>query len=93
MHPHRFRLVLALGITTLFILASASLTHAQGPVATQVENQVCLACHTNRNLTLKLPNGEILSMYIDEAQYNASVHGKVGQRCTTCHPNITAYPH
>lgn len=93
MHPHRLHLLLALGWAVIFVLVGVLPTYGQGPSATPVENQVCLACHTNRDLTMKLPNGEILSMYVDEALYSASVHGKVGQRCTTCHANITAYPH
>lgn len=93
MHLRRFHLLLALVWVAPLTFFFASLANAQGPSPAPVENRVCLACHTNRDLTMKLTNGEILSMYVDEAQYNASVHGKVGQRCTTCHANITAYPH
>jgi predicted CXXCH cytochrome family protein len=90
-YPHLFLAVITL------VLLSASFAYAQGPTAgppsTTIENHVCLACHSNPTLTLTFLTGEVLSAYIDPAQYNASVHGKVGQRCTTCHADITAYPH
>ncbi len=63
------------------------------PQPAQVENQVCLACHSNKELSYKLPSGETLSLYTNEANFNASVHGKQGQRCTACHTNISGYPH
>ncbi len=63
------------------------------PQPAQVENQVCLSCHSNQSLSIKLPSGETLSLYTNEAQFNASVHGKQGQRCTACHTNISGYPH
>ncbi len=63
------------------------------PQPAQVENQVCLACHANPQLSVKLANGDNLSLFVDQAHFNASVHGKQGQRCTACHTNITGYPH
>ncbi len=63
------------------------------PNPTLVENQVCLGCHSSPDLSMKLPGGETLSLYVDEAAFNASVHGKQGQRCTACHVNIQGYPH
>ncbi len=63
------------------------------PQPAQAENQLCLSCHSNPSLSVKLPSGETLSLFTDEARFNASVHGKQGQRCTACHSNISGYPH
>jgi predicted CXXCH cytochrome family protein len=83
-------------IATLFFAALVAITlpvaRADAPPA-QVENQVCLACHSNRDLTVKLPSGETLSLYTDANAFNQSVHGKQGQRCTACHTNISGFPH
>lgn len=81
------------GLATAF---SAPTAHASGPgnaPSPQVENQVCLNCHANRDLSVKLPSGETLSLYVDATAFNQSVHGKQGQRCTACHTNITGDPH
>ncbi|MBM3128658.1 MAG: cytochrome C [Chloroflexi bacterium] len=93
MHLCRFHFLIALLCAAALAILGAPLANAQGPNPAQVENKTCLACHANRDLAMKLPGGETLSVYTDEAQFNASVHGKRGQRCTTCHANITAYPH
>ncbi|MCI0477577.1 MAG: cytochrome c3 family protein [Anaerolineales bacterium] len=97
MHLRRFHFLIALVYAASLATIFTSFAYADGPITApnpaQVENKTCLACHSNRELTMKLPGGETLSVYTDEAQFNASVHGKQGQRCTTCHANITAYPH
>ena len=93
---HKMGYACAMGWIMFLAIFLVSRAYADGPQpapASQVENQVCLACHSNRDATMKLPSGETLSIYTDAAQYNASVHGKQGQRCTTCHANITGYPH
>ncbi len=87
---------------TLLLLAVLAIVYAprafaggpgDAPSPTLVENQVCLACHASKDLYMTLPSGEKLSLYTDEAAFNASVHGKQGQRCTACHTNISSYPH
>jgi predicted CXXCH cytochrome family protein len=90
--------LIALGFFTLLaIFAVPAVAHASGPgespLPAQVENQVCLSCHSNKDLSVKLPSGETLSLYIDAALFNQSVHGQQGQRCTACHTNISGYPH
>lgn len=52
----------------------------------------CMDCHKNKNLTMDLPNGDKVSLYVDEAAMSQSVHqGKLN--CTDCHSGITGYPH
>lgn len=92
---------LTLSIVLLLLVAAAAFfaptARAGGPgdaaPPAQVENQVCLTCHANANLSVKLPSGETLSLFTDAVRFNASVHGKQGQCCTACHSNISGYPH
>ncbi len=88
--------LIALALIALTAILTAPAARASGPSAApppQVENQVCLSCHSNPNLSIKLPSGETLSLYVDATAFNQSVHGQQGQRCTACHTNITGYPH
>ncbi len=97
MQLHRVIGLVAILLFSSLVLFSVPTAFAGGPgdspSPAAVENQVCLACHSNRDLTLKLPSGETVSLYQDEAAFNASVHGQQGQKCTACHTNITGYPH
>ncbi len=43
----------------------------------------CLDCHGDSTIETTLPDGKILSLYVDEKAYRASVHGN--GTCTTCH--------
>jgi len=97
MHLRMIGIIAGLAILIGVALFLAPAANAGGPPdappSAEVENQVCLTCHSNRQLVLKLPNGESISMFVDTAAFNASSHGKQGQRCTACHTNISSYPH
>ncbi len=56
-------------------------------------NEACYTCHAQPGLTVKLTNGDILPLTMDPNVFRSSVHGKAGHSCTTCHTNITGYPH
>ena len=62
------------------------------PTASQpIDNAECLACHKAPANLLTLPSGETASVAINPDTFNNSVHSKL--TCTTCHPNISGYPH
>jgi len=69
------------------------LTVAAGPSAAQGENQSCVGCHKNPGLGVELASGEFLPLTLDPAVFQASVHGKAGLTCISCHTNISGYPH
>ena len=82
----------------MWLAVAILLTFATGVVANSNvqaddENAACLVCHKNPELKTRLPSGEELSLYVDPEVFNASVHGKQGQKCTACHTNIRGYPH
>ncbi len=96
------------GLLALAVLALAGSTASAGgptapvaqatPAATSnppapANNQVCLGCHSNPDQQMKALNGEVISLYVDPQVYQASVHGAQGFACTTCHTNISGYPH
>ncbi|MBM4145992.1 MAG: hypothetical protein FJ240_06930 [Nitrospira sp.] len=53
--------------------------------------QMCLECHSDKTLSKKLMNKEILSLYIESNEFAKSIHARVG--CSGCHPNITLDNH
>jgi predicted CXXCH cytochrome family protein len=59
----------------------------------QSTEEYCLSCHSNPDLSITLPNGEELSLYIDQDTLEKSVHSNIGIECVACHSNITTYPH
>jgi predicted CXXCH cytochrome family protein len=50
-------------------------------------NRDCLSCHGQPELR-GLARGDSASLYVDEASYNASVHGETA--CAQCHTEVTA---
>ncbi|MCL4394448.1 MAG: cytochrome c3 family protein, partial [Chloroflexi bacterium] len=98
MHPawSRRTIVVALSVAAMTLL-SAPVAFASGPQdparQTPVDNQACLTCHSNSNLSMKLLSGETLSLYVDASLFDHSVHGQQNMRCTICHTNISGYPH
>lgn len=64
-----------------------------GANAPEVDNTVCLGCHTTPGLNVKLANGETLPLTVDPNMFKASVHGAKDMACVSCHTNISGYPH
>lgn len=78
-------LVLAIGA----FFGLISYTFAQGPT----DNDACLACHSNPELTMTLPSGEPLSLFVDPTVMKDSIHGTQKVQCVQCHTDIQGYPH
>ena len=53
-----------------------------------IENSDCLECHGDDSFTKEGPNGEEISLYVDEARFAASVHGQNEVACVDCHSDI-----
>jgi len=83
---------LILTVTALTALTAGSAVAApawqEGP-----ENDFCLGCHSNPNLTKTFPNGEVLSLYIDSAKFTQAVHWQEEVACVTCHAAMAQVPH
>lgn len=48
-------------------------------------NEDCFTCHSDKTLKGKR-NGQVISLYVDQAKFAASVHGKAS--CTDCHADL-----
>lgn len=58
-----------------------------------VDNSVCLSCHSQEGMSVQLGSGETLSLTINPDLYQQGVHGSNEVACTTCHTDITGFPH
>lgn len=95
-----FVLSLILAAGALFLLVGAQPVQATTPsttslvaIVSQADNASCLACHNQPDQILTFENGDTLSISISAEAYGGSVHGGQGMACTTCHINISGYPH
>lgn len=59
----------------------------------QETENYCLSCHNNPELSVELPDGESLSLYVSPAMLEKSVHSQAGIECEACHTDIKTYPH
>lgn len=84
-----FRICLAL-IPVLALLTPYSAS-ARTPL--QETEEYCLSCHNNPDLSIDLPDGENLSLYISPEMLQNSVHSQAGIECQACHTDIQTYPH
>ena len=78
------RLFLFTGISAVVVgtlILGSSVTHA-------LDENSCLTCHGNENLTEVNGEGETISLYVSEELVNTAAHRFID--CTTCH---TADPH
>ncbi|MGO8703846.1 MAG: cytochrome b/b6 domain-containing protein [Candidatus Brocadiia bacterium] len=59
--------------------------------AAALDNADCLQCHGDQSLAKKDSKGKTISLYVDEAKFKATIHGK--NLCTSCHSDVTDLPH
>jgi hypothetical protein len=57
------------------------------------DNAACLNCHKDPKLSKSKKDGSILSLYVNEETFKASVHGVGGLGCTDCHQEAKAAQH
>ena len=76
-----------------FILAFPFVQKAYAQDPQPGTDEYCLSCHGKPDLSMTLPSGEVLSLYLPEQDMQQSVHFPLGIECRACHTNITTYPH
>ncbi len=84
-------LVIAGLIVLLVSMFVAFPVEAKPPV--QETEKYCLSCHGDSTLSMTLPSGETLSLYVSQDQLDHSVHSSKGIECEACHNDISTYPH
>ena len=91
--PHPIKPLLILGVLLValsFLSSTLPVDAAAGPGR---QDESCLSCHGDPDLEHILPDGEVLSLFIDAGRMSDSVHETIGISCDSCHPDITGYPH
>jgi hypothetical protein len=62
-------------------------------LAAAADNAECLKCHKNAKLSKGKKDGSLLSLYVNEDAFQASVHGAAGMSCVDCHQEAKATHH
>ena len=79
------------GIVLMALFAQQFPASADEPQ--QQTEAYCLSCHGDPDISMTLPDGEELSLYISPEKLEESVHSPAGIECEACHTNIKTYPH
>ncbi|MEW5869791.1 MAG: cytochrome c3 family protein [Chloroflexota bacterium] len=94
--PKRFFGLAIIGALALLVamwLLLAGTIPAQAGEDPQETEAYCLSCHSNPDLSVTLPDGELLSLYISPEKLSGSVHSPAGIECEACHTQIKTFPH
>ncbi|HZY45954.1 MAG TPA: cytochrome c3 family protein [Anaerolineae bacterium] len=71
---------------------AAPVTQTPTPQAITSDQQ-CNDCHTKADQYKPLLSGESLYLTVDQTAFDISLHGQNEVSCSSCHSNITTYPH
>lgn len=74
-------------LATLLMLAGAQ----AAPPATKIDNDTCLGCHSDPEMTLKARDGTAVPLAVKPDALAQSVHAKVP--CADCHTAMNEVPH
>jgi formate dehydrogenase gamma subunit len=74
----RFLTHIVIGLILLFATTAFS--------AGVMKNSDCLDCHSDKDLTKTNAQGKAVSLFVDEAKFNASTHKTVS--CASCHTDL-----
>jgi hypothetical protein len=81
--------ILSIFLLIAFMIFPIYVSAAKGIASSDA--QLCLECHSDKTLNMKLMSKEILSLYIKAGDFSKSVHARTG--CSGCHPNISMDNH
>jgi predicted CXXCH cytochrome family protein len=80
------------GVIVLLVSFVAAFPVNAEPTGQETE-KYCLTCHGDPTLSMTLPSGERLSLYVSQDELDQSVHSNKGIECEACHNDISTYPH
>ncbi len=76
----------------LSFLVAITVRQAAPQATPSPDVDTCLSCHSDRTMSVTLPDGETRSLFIDRAVFDKSVHGgKLA--CVDCHSDMSEIPH
>ena len=79
--------LVALYLSVCFLILAVTPTSAQEDFT----SEDCLECHSDRELTLEGPDGEVRSLFVDGPLFDESTHSDFS--CVDCHAGIEELPH
>lgn len=71
----------------LLVFPGCFLIEAVGATAEPIKNSTCMECHSDNTLSKTNSAGREISLFVDEAKFNSSVHKT--NSCQSCHSDIT----
>ncbi len=89
--------VLALTLLSIALYTAGSRVTAvqaasgPAPAPQKPDNSLCLGCHSKPGQVYTFPNGDTISISVDNTTYDHAVHQNL--TCQTCHTNISGFPH
>jgi len=86
-------LACVLFLMSMLVLFNPSVTPVMADNPSQKTEEYCLSCHNQPSLSMTLPDGERLSLYISPEVLSQSMHSPAGIECEACHTGIKTYPH
>ncbi|MEN8114350.1 MAG: cytochrome c3 family protein [Actinomycetota bacterium] len=84
---------LAVAVIVVFAIAIGMVPAASAQAVAEWDSETCLLCHDDPALTMMLPSGETLDLWIDVDRWRGSLHAIEEMECVVCHGDITAIPH
>ena len=80
-------------LAILYVPTASAGNPTDAPNPALIENQVCLSCHSNKDLSMKLPSGETLSLYTDAAAFNPRCMANKDSAAPPATSTSKGYPH
>jgi hypothetical protein len=73
------------------LVATCIIATGVGRRAWAVENEDCLSCHQDKELSKTDAAGHTVSLTVDPERFAGSIHAK--NLCTSCHTDVVDFPH
>ena len=90
---HRSWFAVFYPVVLIFITSFLIIPSVRAEEPSQETEAYCLGCHDNPDLSLELPSGDTLSLFISPEILSKSIHSPLGIECQACHTQIISYPH
>ena len=79
------------GYLFAFVIGALVLAAPAAAQPPAMDNETCLACHSDPSGSIKMTDGTLLSLHVAADALKASVHAKIA--CVECHAGMAEVPH
>jgi hypothetical protein len=84
-------LLLVVGLVWGGMMPTVQAESQPAPLAQKPDNAGCLGCHSAPDQVYTFPNGDTISLSVNQEVYDHAVHMNLA--CQVCHTNMSGYPH